>query len=248
MIRHCEEAVFIDFNSSCGPAAEDITVQSRCRRNGDGGFISFLASLGSLRCARGDGPGIAVGHLMGVALIVQCDDVASNANGQGISRHCGNPCIAGDILFVLRHRNLLFEGLSVVDHRIFQILVRTLFLVPHGQTQVRPLCPDCVQVRAFFGDIDGVSGDVARSAALGCGPAGENVAGGGGEAYICYGFHGFIGISSNTAIGIAFRNAVVNQCCLRQRHSVLCDKGHISSHHKGIAGFVNDASLPVLPV
>ena len=185
---------------------------------------------------------------MGVALIVQGDDVASNANGQGIFRRCGNPCIAGDILFVLRHRNLLFEGLSVVGHRIFQILARPLFLVQYGQTQIRPLCPDRVQVCAVFGNKEGIPSKVFCLATLGSGPAGEGVTGGGGEAYICYGFHGFIGISSNTAIGIAFRNAVVNQCCLRQRFSVLCDKDHISSHHKGIAGFVNDASLLVLPV
>ena len=251
LIRHCKEAVFIDYNSSCGPAAEDITVQSRCSPNLDGVSIRFHGSLGSLRCARGGGPGIAVGHLMGVALIVQGNDVASNANGQGIFRRCGNPCVAGDILFVLLHRNLLFEGLSVVDHRIFQILARILFLVPHRIAQVRPLCPDRVQVCAGFGNKDGISSNVVCIATRGSGPAGEGVAGGGGEADGCYRFYGRTFVGSETSSDNALVATMVGQGRSGRCLGVVGGEGHIAGHLNGLTGLIDLAVLAVcfvLPV
>ena len=188
---------------------------------------------------------------MGVALIVQGDDVASNANGQGIFRRCGNPCIAGDILFVLRHRNLLFEGLSVVDHRIFQILVRTLFLVPHGQTQVRPLCPDRVQVCAVFGNKEGISSKVFCLATLGSGPAGEGVAVGGGEADICRRFHLCEVITTDTVFGANLRTIMVNKRNPGRCLGVVGDEGHVAGHLHGLTGLIDLAVLAVcfvLPV
>ena len=251
LIRHCKGAVFIDYNSSCGPAAEDITVQSRCRRNGDGGFISFLASLGSLRCARGDGPGIAVGHLMGVALIVQGDDVAFNANGQGIFRRCGNPCVAGDILFVLRHRNLAVEGLTVVGYGILHICVRILLQIPHRIAQVRPFRPDRVQVCAVLGNKEGILSKVFCFATRGSGPAGEGVAGGGGEADSFRRFHRCEVITTEAIYGVSLLTIMVNKSNPGRCIGVVGFEDHIAGHLHGLTGLIDLAVLAVcfvLPV
>ena len=185
---------------------------------------------------------------MGVALIVQGDDVVSNANGQGIFRRCGNPCIAGDILFVLRHRNLLFEGLSVVDHRIFQILARTLFLVPHGVVQVRPLCPDRVQVCAVSGNKEGIPSKVFCFATLGSGPAGEGVAGGGGEADICRRFHLCEVITTDTVFGANLRTIMVNKSNPGRCLGVVGGEDHIAGHLHGLTGLIDFVVCFVLPV
>ena len=184
---------------------------------------------------------------MGVALIVQGDDVASNANGQGITGRCGNPCVAGDILFVLRHRNLLFEGLSVVDHRIFQILARTLFLVQYGQAQIRPFRPDCVQVCAVFGNKDGISSNVFCLATRGSGPAGEGVAVGGSEADGCYRFYGRTFVGSETASDNALVVTMVGQGRSGRCLGVVGGEGHIACHLNGLAGFIN-FSVSILPI
>ena len=251
MIRHCKEAVFIDFNSSCGPTAEDIACKLRSTCNLYRAFNLLRCSRVCLRCARGDGPGITVGYLMGVALIVQGDDVAFNANGQGIFRRCGNPCIAGDILFVLRHRNLAVEGLTVVGYGILHICVRILIQIPHRIAQVRPLCPDRVQVCAIIGNKEGISSKVACHAIRGSGPAGEGVAVRGGEADICRRFHLCEVITTDTVFGANLRTIMVNKCNPGRCLGVAGDEDHIAGHLHGLTGLIDLAVLAVcfvLPV
>ena len=247
MIRHCEEAVFIDFNSSCGPTAEDIACKLRSTCNLYRAFNLLRCSRVCHRCARGDGPGIAVGHLMGVALIVQGDDVAFNANGQGIFRRCGNPCVAGDILFVLRHRNLAVEGLTVVGYGILHICVRILIQIPHRIAQVRPLCPDRVQVCAVLGNKEGILSKVFCFAIRGSGPAGEGVAVSGGEADSCRRFHRCEVITTEAIYGVSLLTIMVNKSNPGRGLGVAGGEGHITGHLHGLAGFIN-FSVSILPI
>ena len=124
-------------------------------------------------------------------------------------------------------------------HLIAQLIIRTLLQIPHRIAQVRPLCPDRVQVCAVFGNVDGILGEIGGCAVLGCGPADENVAVGGGEAQHCRRLYCCAGVGADVTLGIGFRSVVVSQLDQGRCLGVLGGEDHMACHLNGLAGFIN---------
>ena len=133
-------------------------------------------------------------------------------------------------------------------HLTAQRNVRTLLQIPHGVAQIRPFRPDCVQVCAVFRDVDGIPGEIGGCAVLGCGPADENIAGGGGEAQACSRLYCCEGVGANTGLGMGVRFAVVSQPDRGRCLGVLGGKGHVAAHLHGLTGLIDFVVCFVPPV
>ena len=134
------------------------------------------------------------------------------------------------------------------QHHIAQLIVRTLLQIPHRIAQIRPLCPDCVQVCAGSGNKDGISSNVVCFATLGSGPAGEGVAGGGGEADICRRFHLCEVITTDTVFGVSLLTIMVNKSNPGRCLGVVGGEDHIAGHLHGLTGLIDFVVCFVLPV
>ena len=156
--------------------------------------------------------------------------------------------IPRNFFLVSRYRNLAAEGLTGVDYGILHICARTLLQIPHGVAQIRPFRPDRVQVCALFRDVDGIPGEIGGCAALGCGPAGENVAGGGGEAQVCRRLYCCEGVGANTGLGTGVLSAVVSQPDRGRGLGVHGDEVYITAHLHGLTGLIDLVVCCVPPV
>ena len=153
-----------------------------------------------------------------------------------------------NFFLVSRYRNLAAEGLTGVDYGILHICVRILVQILDGIAQIRPFRPDCVQVCALFRDVDGIPGEIGGCAVLGCGPAGENVAGGGGEAQVCRRLYCCEGVGANTGLGTGVRFAVVSQPDRGRRLGVHGGEDHVAAHLHGLTGLIDFVVCYVPPV
>ena len=149
---------------------------------------------------------------------------------------------------MIRYRNLAAEGLTVVDYGILHFCARILIQILHHIAQIRPFRPDRVQVCALFRDVDGIPGEIGGCAVLGCGPADENVAGGGGEAQVCSRLYCCEGVGANTGLGTGVRFAVVSQPDRGRCLGVHGDEVYITAHLHGLTGLIDLVGCFVPPV
>ena len=133
-------------------------------------------------------------------------------------------------------------------HLTAQRNARTLIQIPHGVAQIRPFRPDRVQVCALFRDVDGIPGEIGGCAVFGCGPADENVAGGGGEAQACSRLYCCEGVGANTGLGMGVRFAVVSQPDRGRCLGVHGDEVYITAHLHGLTGLIDFVVCFVPPV
>ena len=132
-------------------------------------------------------------------------------------------------------------------HLTLQRSARILIQVPHGVAQIRPFRPDRVQVCALFRDVDGIPGEIGGCAVLGCGPADENVAGGGGEAQVCSRLYCCEGVGADVILSAGVRSVVVSQPDRGRRLGVHGDEGHVTAHLHGLTGLIDLVGCRVLP-
>ena len=133
-------------------------------------------------------------------------------------------------------------------HLTAQRNARTLLQIPHGVAQIRPFRPNRVQVCALFRDVDGIPGEIGGCAVLGCGPADENVAGGGGEAQVCRRLYCCEGVGANTGLGTGVRSVVVSQSDRGRCLGVHGGEDHIAAHLHGLTGLIDLVVCFVPPV
>ena len=191
-----------------------------------------------------------VAGILGLALvlhIVQSDYVALSCNRQRL-RLCGIKFITGDFNFMVSCVHRSAQCLIGNQHLTAQLIVRALLQIPHGIAQIRPFRPDRVQVCALFRDVDGIPGEIGGCAVLGCGPADENVAGGGGEAQVCSRLYCCEGVGANTGLGTGVRSVVVGQSDRSRCLGVHGGEGHVAAHLHGLAGLIDLVGCRVLPV
>ena len=238
MIRHCEEAVCVDRYILSGPAAENVACQFRSVCSLYLAVYGFRCIFGQCRGIFRNRPGIFIGNLKGIARVVQGNNIAARSDGQFLFRFCIGKGVPRNFYHVIRYRNLAAEGLTGVDYGILHICARTLLQIPHGVAQIRPFRPDRVQVCALFRDVDGIPGEIGGCAVLGCGPADENVAGGGGEAQACSRLYCCEGVGANTGLGTGVRSAVVSQSDRGRRLGVHGDEFYITAHLHGLTGLI----------
>ena len=134
------------------------------------------------------------------------------------------------------------------QHLTAQLIVRALLQIPHGIAQIRPFRPDRVQVCALFRDVDGIPGEIGGCAVLGCGPADENVAGGGDEAQVCSRLYCCEGVGADVILSAGVRSVVVSQPDRGRCLGVHGDEGHVTAHLHGLTGLIDLVVCFVLPV
>ena len=132
-------------------------------------------------------------------------------------------------------------------HLTLQRSARILIQVPHGVAQIRPFRPDRVQVCALFRDVDGIPGEIGSCAVLGCGPADENVAGGGGEAQVCSRLYCCEGVGADVILSAGVRSVVVSQPDRGRCLGVHGGEGHVAAHLHGLTGLIDLVGCRVLP-
>ena len=179
--------------------------------------------------------------------IVQLDYISLSADFQRL-RLCGIKFITGDFNFMVSCVHRSAQCLIGNQHLTAQLIVRALLQIPHGIAQIRPFRPDRVQVCALFRDVDGIPGEIGGCAVLGCGPADENVAGGGGEAQVCSRLYCCEGVGANTGLGAGVRSVVVGQSDRGRRLGVHGDEVYITAHLHGLTGLIDLVVCFVLPV
>ena len=179
--------------------------------------------------------------------IVQLDHISLSADFQRL-RLCGIKFITGDFNFMISCVHRSAKCLIGNQHHTAQLIARTLLQIPHGVAQIRPFRPDRVQVCAVFRDVDGIPGEIGGCAVLGCGPADENVAGGGGEAQLCRRLYCCEGVGANTGLGTGVRSAVVGQPDRGRCLGVHGDEVYITAHLHGLTGLIDLVVCFVPPV
>ena len=207
---------------------------------GVGVAVLFLSTYDVLHSVVG-GLGLAC-----ILYIVQHHHISLSADFQRL-RLCGIKFITGDFNFMVSCVHRSAQCLIGNQHLTAQLIVRALLQIPHGIAQIRPFRPDRVQVCALFRDVDGIPGEIGGCAALGCGPADENVAGGGGEAQVCSRLYCCEGVGANTGLGTGVRFAVVSQPDRGRRLGVHGDEVYITAHLHGLTGLIDLVGCRVLP-
>ena len=179
--------------------------------------------------------------------IVQLDHISLSADFQRLGL-CGIKFITGDMNYMVSCIHRSVKRLIGHRHLTAQRNARTLLQIPHGVAQIRPFRPDRVQVCALFRDVDGIPGEIGGCAVLGCGPADENVAGGGGEAQLCRRLYCCEGVGANTGLGTGVRSAVVGQPDRGRCLGVHGDEFYITAHLHGLTGLIDLVVCFVPPV
>ena len=179
--------------------------------------------------------------------IVQLDYISLSADFQRLGL-CGIKFITGDMNYMVSCIHRSVKRLIGHRHLTAQRNARTLLQIPHRIAQIRPFRPDRVQVCALFRDVDGIPGEIGGCAVLGCGPADENVAGGGGEAQLCSRLYCCEGVGANTGLGTGVRYVVVGQSDRGRRLGVHGGEDHIAAHLHGLTGLIDFVVCYVLPV
>ena len=179
--------------------------------------------------------------------IVQLDHISLSADFQRLGL-CGIKFITGDMNYMVSCIHRSVKRLIGHRHLTAQRNARTLLQIPHGVAQIRPFRPDRVQVCALFRDVDGIPGEIGGCAVLGCGPADENVAGGGGEAQACSRLYCCEGVGANTGLGTGVRYAVVSQSDRGRCLGVHGDELYITAHLHGLTGLIDLVVCFVPPV
>ena len=179
--------------------------------------------------------------------IVQLDHISLSADFQRLGL-CGIKFITGDMNYMVSCIHRSVKRLIGHRHLTAQRNARTLLQIPHGVAQIRPFRPDRVQVCALFRDVDGIPGEIGGCAVLGCGPADENVAGGGGEAQACSRLYCCEGVGANTGLGTGVRSVVVGQSDRGRRLGVHGGEGHVAAHLHGLTGLIDLVVYFVPPV
>ena len=179
--------------------------------------------------------------------IVQLDHISLSADFQRLGL-CGIKFITGDMNYMVSCIHRSVKRLIGHRHLTAQRNARTLLQILHRIAQIRPFRPDCVQVCAVFRDVDGIPGEIGGCAVFGCGPADENVAGGGGEAQACSRLYCCEGVGANTGLGMGVRFAVVSQPDRGRCLGVLGGKGHVAAHLHGLTGLIDFVVCFVPPV
>ena len=226
------QAAFLDHNGRIG-------LVNPCGA-GVGVAVLFLSTYDVLHSV-GGGLGLAC-----ILYIVQHHHISLSADFQRL-RLCGIKFITGDFNFMVSCVHRSAQCLIGNQHLTAQLIVRVLLQIPHGIAQIRPFRPDRVQVCAVFRDVDGILGEVGGCAVLGCGPADENVAGGGGEAQLCRRLYCCEGVGANTGLGTGVLSAVVSQPDRGRRLGVHGDEGHVTAHLHGLTGLIDLVGCRVLP-
>ena len=179
--------------------------------------------------------------------IVQLDHIPLSADFQRLGL-CGIKFITGDMNYMVSCIHRSVKRLIGHRHLTAQRNARTLLQIPHRIAQIRPFRPDRVQVCALFRDVDGIPGEIGGCAVLGCGPADENVAGGGGEAQACSRLYCCEGVGANTGLGTGVRFAMVSQPDRGRCLGVLGGEGHVAAHLHGLTGLIDFVVCYVPPV
>ena len=207
---------------------------------GVGVAVLFLSTYDVLHSVVG-GLGLAC-----ILYIVQHHHISLSADFQRL-RLCGIKFITGnfDSMISCVHRSA--QCLIGNQHLTAQLIVRTLLQIPHSIAQIRPFRPDRVQVCALFRDVDGIPGEIGGCAVLGCGPADENVAGGGGEAQLCRRLYCCKGVGADVSLSAGVRSVVVSQPDRGRRLGVHGDEGHVTAHLHGLTGLIDLVGCRVLP-
>ena len=208
---------------------------------GVGVAVLFLSTYNVLHSV-GGGLGLAC-----ILYIVQHHHISLSADFQRL-RLCGIKFITGDFNFMVSCVHRSAQCLIGNQHLTAQLIVRALLQIPHRIAQIRPFRPDRVQVCALFRDVDGIPGEIGSCAVLGCGPADENVAGGGGEAQVCSRLYCCEGVGANTGLGTGVRSVVVSQPDRGRCLGVHGGEGHVAAHLHGLAGLIDLVGCRVLPV
>ena len=203
--------------------------------------VLFLSTYDVLHSV-GGGLGLAC-----ILYIVQHHHISLSADFQRL-RLCGIKFITGnfDSMVSCVHRSA--QCLIGNRHLTVQRSARILIQVPHGVAQIRPFRPDRVQVCALFRDVDGIPGEIGGCAVLGCGPADENVAGGGGEAQVCSRLYCCEGVGADVILSAGVRSVVVSQPDRGRCLGVHGDEGHVTAHLHGLTGLIDLVVCFVLPV
>ena len=225
---------------------------ARLDHNGRIGFVN--------PCGAGVGVGVllltvnnvthGVAGILGLTCIldiVQLDHISLSADFQRLGL-CEIKFITGDMNYMVSCIHRSVKRLIGHRHLTAQRNARTLLQIPHGIAQIRPFRPDRVQVCALFRDVDGIPGEIGGCAVLGCGPADENVAGGGGEAQACSRLYCCEGVGANTGLGTGVRYAVVSQSDRGRCLGVHGDELYITAHLHGLTGLIDLVVCFVPPV
>ena len=207
---------------------------------GVGVAVLFLSTYDVLHSVVG-GLGLAC-----ILYIVQHHHISLSADFQRL-RLCGIKFITGDFNFMISCVHRSAKCLIGNRHLTLQRSARILIQIPHRIAQIRPFRPDRVQVCALFRDVDGIPGEIGGCAVLGCGPADENVAGGGGEAQLCSRLYCCEGVGANTGLGTGVRYVVVGQSDRGRRLGVHGGEVYITAHLHGLAGLIDLVGCRVLP-
>ena len=178
--------------------------------------------------------------------IVQLDHISLSADFQRLGL-CGIKFITGDMNYMVSCIHRSVKRLIGHRHLTAQRNARTLLQIPHGVAQIRPFRPDRVQVCALFRDVDGIPREIGGCAVLGCGPADENIAGGGGEAQVCSRLYCCKGVGADVILSAGVRSAVVSQPDRGRCLGVHGDEVYITAHLHGLTG-LTDLVCFVLPV
>ena len=202
--------------------------------------VLFLSTYNVLHSV-GGGLGLAC-----ILYIVQHHHISLSADFQRL-RLCGIKFITGDFNFMVSCVHRSAKCLIGNRHLTLQRSARILIQVPHGVAQIRPFRPDRVQVCALFRDVDGIPGEIGGCAVLGCGPADENVAGGGGEAQVCSRLYCCEGVGADVILSAGVRSVVVSQPDRGRRLGVHGDEGHVTAHLHGLTGLIDLVGCRVLP-
>ena len=179
--------------------------------------------------------------------IVQLDHISLSADFQRLGL-CGIKFITGDMNYMVSCIHRSVKRLIGHRHLTAQRNARTLLQIPHGVAQIRPFRPDRVQVCALFRDVDGIPGEIGGCAVLGCGPADENVAGGGGEAQVCSRLYCCKGVGADVILSAGVRSAVVSQPDRGRCLGVHGDEVYITAHLHGLTGLIDLVVCFVPPV
>ena len=207
---------------------------------GVGVAVLFLSTYDVLHSVSG-GLGLAC-----ILYIVQHHHISLSADFQRLGL-CGIKFITGDFNFMVSCVHRSAQCLIGNQHLTAQLIVRALLQIPHGIAQIRPFRPDRVQVCALFRDVDSIPGEIGGCAVLGCGPADENVAGGGGEAQVCSRLYCCEGVGADVILGTGVRSVVVSQPDRGRCLGVHGDEGHVTAHLHGLTGLIDLVGCRVLP-
>ena len=227
------QAAFLDHNGRIGfvdPCGAGVGVA-----------VLFLSTYNVLHSV-GGGLGLAC-----ILYIVQHHHISLSADFQRLGL-CGIKFITGDMNYMVSCIHRSVKRLIGHRHLTAQRNARTLLQIPHGVAQIRPFRPNRVQVCALFRDVDGIPGEIGGCAVLGCGPADENVAGGGGEAQVCRRLYCCEGVGANVILGTGVLSAVVSQPDRGRCLGVLGGEDHVAAHLHGLTGLIDFVVCFVPPV